>query len=135
MPTHGRSRGSLEQEILACLGAADGPRSVQQVRDDVDPGLAYTTVMTTLSRLHAKKAVQREQSGGRAFRYSLPGGADAARASITAHSMHRLLAAGEDRGGVLSKFVAELSPADEDILRRALGGGTDGIEPPAGTGR
>lgn len=119
MARRGRSRGTLEEEVLACLGAAAEPLTVQQVLDEVDPELAYTTVMTTLSRLHAKNAVAREQSG-RAFRYSLPGGPAAARASMTAHSMHRLLEAGVDRRGVLSKFVAELSRDDEAMLRRML---------------
>ncbi len=119
MGAQGRSRGSLEHEVLACLGASNEPLSVQQVLDDVDPGLAYTTVMTTLSRLHAKNAVARRLSG-RAYQYSLPGGPDAARASMTARSMHRLLQAGNDHRGVLTKFVAELSPDDEALLRRML---------------
>lgn len=93
--------------------------SVQQVLDDVDPTLAYTTVMTTLVRLHAKSAIVREQAG-RAYMYSLSGGPDDARASMTAHSMHRLLEKGEDRRGVLTRFVAELSPADEKFVRRML---------------
>ncbi|MBE7187859.1 BlaI/MecI/CopY family transcriptional regulator [Jatrophihabitans endophyticus] len=123
MARHGRSRGTLEHEVLASLGSAGAPMSVQQVLDDVDPSLAYTTVMTTLVRLHAKNAVTREQSG-RAYLYSLPGGPDAARASMTAHSMHRLLDQGDDHRTVLSRFVAELSPADEKLLRRVLDGRT-----------
>lgn len=130
MARHGRSRGTLEQEVLACLGAATEPMSVQQVLEEVDPKLAYTTVMTTLSRLHVKNAVAREQTG-RAYHYSLPGGPDAARASMTAHSMHRLLEAGEDRRGVLSKFVAELRPDDEALLRRML----DAADPDRRQGR
>ncbi len=121
MSEQGRSRGSLEREILACLGAADEPMTVQQVLDDVDPSLAYTTVMTTLSRLYTKNAIAREQHG-RAYRYSLPGGPDAAQESMTAHSMHRLLATGADRRGVLSKFVAELDADDGEMLRRMLAG-------------
>lgn len=121
MARQGRSRGSLEDEVLAALGAADGPMSVQQVLDDVDPSLAYTTVMTTLARLYAKNAVTRE-AAGRAFVYSMPDGPDAARASMTAHSMHRLLDQGDDRSTVLSRFVAELSSADEKLLRRMLDG-------------
>lgn len=119
MATSGRSHGALEKEVLASLGAASTPRTVQQVLDDVDPSLAYTTVMTTLSRLFAKGAIERERSG-RAFVYSLAGGPSAARASMTAHSMHRLLDKGEDRKRVLSRFVSELSPADEMLLRRIL---------------
>ena len=93
--------------------------SVQQVLADVDPTLAYTTVMTILARLHGKNAVTREPAG-RAFLYSLPDGPEAARASMTAHSMHRLLEQGDDRGKVLSRFIAELSPADEKLLRGML---------------
>ena len=111
MARQARSRGSLEREVLGALGAASAPMSVQQVLDEVDPTLAYTTVMTTLARLYAKNAVTREPAG-RAFVYSMPGGPDAARASMTAHSMHRLLDQGEDRRSVLSRFVAELSPAE-----------------------
>ena len=95
--------------------------SVQQVLADVDPALAYTTVMTILSRLHAKNAVTREQAG-RAFVYSLPGGPDGARASMTAYSMHRLLDQGDDRRRVLSRFIEDLGPADEKLLRRMLDG-------------
>lgn len=119
MARTGRSHGALETEVLASLGAARSPRTVQQVLDDVDPSLAYTTVMTTLSRLHAKGAIERERSG-RAFVYTLAGGPSAARASMTAHSMHRLLENGADRKSVLSRFVSELSPADEKMLRRML---------------
>lgn len=119
MARQGRSRGSLEQEVLAALGATRKPMSVQQVLEEVDPSLAYTTVMTTLSRLFEKNAVVREQSG-RAYLYSVTGGPQGARASMTAHSMHRLLESGDDRRSVLSRFVDELTPADEKLLRRML---------------
>jgi predicted transcriptional regulator len=117
-----RSRGELEREVLACLGAADEPMTVQNVVDQLDAGLAYTTVMTTLSRLHAKHAVVRD-AVGRAFRYSLPDGADGAQTSMAAHSMHRLLEREGNRQGVLSKFVSELSDDDGELLRRLLDSG------------
>ncbi|WP_375474640.1 BlaI/MecI/CopY family transcriptional regulator [uncultured Jatrophihabitans sp.] len=119
MTATGRSRGALEREVLACLGASDRPMTVHEVLDELDAELAYTTVMTTLSRLHAKNAVARE-AAGRAFRYSLPGGAAAAQASMTAHSMHRLLERGENRQTVLTKFVDELTTADGELLRQLL---------------
>lgn len=81
--------------------------------------LAYTTVMTTLSRLHEKRAVERGAQG-RAYAYSLAGGAEVARSNVTAHQMHKLLDEGNDRASVLTRFVAELSPADAELLTEML---------------
>src|ERR1700749_3500879 len=47
---HGRPRGALERDVLACLAAAGRPMSPGEVRADLGDELAYTTVMTTLSR-------------------------------------------------------------------------------------
>jgi predicted transcriptional regulator len=91
-----------------------------EVRAELGDQLAYTTVMTTLSRLHAKGAISR-QAVGRGYQYELPGGPDAAQTSMTAHRMLRLLDAGADRAGVLSRFVADLRPEDEELLTNLLG--------------
>ena len=40
-------------------------------------------------------------------------------ASLAAHRMRRVLDAGGDRAGVLARFVADLSPEDEQLLGRA----------------
>jgi predicted transcriptional regulator len=119
MPGSARSRGQLEREILACLAAATDALTASEVLADLARPLAYTTVMTTLARLHDKHAVTRRQRG-RAYAYSLVGGADAAASNVTAHQMHRLLEAGNDRAGVLGRFVAELSPSDERVLTELL---------------
>ena len=102
-----------------CLAASRKPMTVQDVLDDLGTDLAYTTVMTTLSRLHAKHAIDRDDSE-RPYRYSMPSGVEGAASSMTAHRMHRLLEDGTDRRGVLSRFVADLSPEDEKLLRRLL---------------
>jgi predicted transcriptional regulator len=115
----GRRRGALEQEVLSCLAAAGRPLTVADVLADLGGGLAYTTVLTALSRLHAKGALRREPSG-RAFAYSLPEDPAAIGASVTARRMSRLLDAGEDRAGVLARFVADLSPEDERLLTELL---------------
>jgi predicted transcriptional regulator len=131
----GRAPGALEREILACLAAAGRPLSPADVRAGLGDQLAYTTVMTTLSRLHAKGAVAR-QAAGRGYVYELHGGPDDAQASMTAHRMLRLLEAGGNRAGVLSRFVADLSPGDEQLLAGLLtddpGPGAGGAEPGAG---
>jgi predicted transcriptional regulator len=89
--------------------------SASEVQTLFGGGLAYTTIMTTLSRLHAKHALTRV-SDGRAYRYSMPGGAAGAAANVTAHRMLRLLDSDQDRAGVLSRFVADLRPEDEELL-------------------
>ena len=115
----GRQRGGLEREILACLAAAARPMSPGEVRAELGDQLAYTTVMTTLSRLHAKGAVSRAPAG-RGFAYELRGGPADAQASMTARRMLALLHGGGDRAGVLSRFVADLSPEDEQMLSDLL---------------
>jgi predicted transcriptional regulator len=115
----GRPRGALERQVLACLGAAGRPLTAGEVLAELGGGLAYTTVMTTLSRLHAKGALTREPAG-RAYAYRLPGDPADVGASVTAHRMRRLLDAGEDRAGVLARFVANLSPEDERLLADLL---------------
>lgn len=117
----GRGRGGLEREVLAVLAAADGPLTAGDVLAQLDGHLAYTTVMTTLSRLHAKHALTREVSG-RAYQYALAGGAAGSQANVTAHRMLRLLETGDDRAGVLTRFVADLTPQDEHLLAELLAG-------------
>ena len=113
-----RRRGALEQQVLACLATADGPMSPAEVQAALGGDLAYTTVMTTLTRMHAKHALNRELDG-RAYRYSLADDANGAVANVTAHQMLRLLE-GTDRERVLSRFVADLDPTDEELLARLL---------------
>ena len=116
---YARPRGALEREVLACLAAAGRPLTPGDVLAGLGGQLAYTTIMTTLSRLHAKGAVSR-RAAGRSFAYELSGGPDGAEASMTAHRMLQLLQGGQDRAGVLSRFVADLSPEDEELLSALL---------------
>ena len=115
----GRARGALEREVLAVLAGTGEPRTAQEVLDEVDRDLAYTTVMTTLSRLHDKGAVERV-AVGRAYAYSLAGTPETAGNSVAARRMVRLLDAGTDRASVLARFVADLSPQDEAMLTELL---------------
>ena len=89
-----------------------------EVQTELGSELAYTTILTTLSRLHTKHALTRLPDG-RAYRYALAGGADGAAANVTAHRMLSLLE-GADRAEVLSRFVADLEPGDEALLTRLL---------------
>ncbi|GLZ49843.1 hypothetical protein Acsp06_60280 [Actinomycetospora sp. NBRC 106375] len=111
----GRGRGELESAVLEVLrtGAAMTPGEVRAALGDE---LAYTTVMTTLARLHAKGILARERRG-RAFAYR-PVSDDAGLAALR---MRRVLDDGPDRDTVLSRFVDDLSDDDEAVLRRLLG--------------
>ncbi len=118
----GRPRGALEREVLACLAAAGRPLTANDVLSDLDGDLAYTTVMTTLTRLHAKGVLNRELNG-RAYAYSVNGDRADVTMLGTAHRMRRLLEAGEDHAGVLARFVTDLSPEDEQLLADLIGNG------------
>ncbi len=117
MDTGRRPRGTLEQEVVAALAAADEPMTPAQVRDHLGTDLAYTTVMTVLARLSEKGLVTRERVG-RAYAYS----AVLDEAEVTARQMRRLLDNGDDRAAVLSRFVGVLSNEDEQLLIDLLRG-------------
>jgi predicted transcriptional regulator len=116
-----RAAGELEAAVLAVLQDAGSPLSPAEVLGRLGGGLAYTTVVTILARLHAKGTLGRHKDG-RSFRYAP---ADDP-AGLGARRLARMLDAEPDREGVLARFVSGLSGADEDLLRRALGDGAPG---------
>ncbi|MFB7511435.1 BlaI/MecI/CopY family transcriptional regulator, partial [Streptomyces broussonetiae] len=75
-----RARGELESSVLAALWAADGPLTARQVLERLPGELAYTTVLTILSRLYDKGMLVRHREG-RGYAYE-PGRDEA---SHTAH--------------------------------------------------
>ncbi|WP_181793100.1 BlaI/MecI/CopY family transcriptional regulator [Streptomyces sp. WELS2] len=100
-------------EPEAALWAADEPLTAARVQAELDSGLARTTVTTILSRLHEKGTLERERRGrGYACRPVQD------QHGLTALRMHGELARDTDRETVLARFVARLSPDDEQILRR-----------------
>jgi len=122
-----RAAGELAAEVLAVLQEAGSPLSPGDVRERIGGELAYTTVVTILSRLHAKGVLERRKSG-RAYLYApvadSPG--------LAARRMARVLDEEADREAVLARFVSELSPSDEDALRRMLADLSRGDSPPSG---
>src|SRR6266699_975916 len=64
-----RAAGELEAGVLAVLQAVGRPLRPGEVRERVGGGLAYTTVLTILSRLHAKGVLERRKAG-RAYVYA-----------------------------------------------------------------
>ncbi|MCX5425052.1 BlaI/MecI/CopY family transcriptional regulator [Streptomyces sp. NBC_00078] len=112
-----RARGELESDVLAALWAADGPLTARHVREALLGDLAYTTVLTILSRLYDKEMLVRHREG-RGYAYEPVRD----EASHTAQRMRSLLEGGSDREAVLTRFVSELSEQDEHVLHQLLSG-------------
>ena len=116
-----RGRGlaaELEAAVLDGYSQRGGSAlSPGEVRELIGGDLAYTTVVTILSRLHAKGVLDRRKSG-RAYLYApvadSPG--------LAARRMARVLDEETDREAVLARFVSALSDRDEELLRRMLAG-------------
>jgi predicted transcriptional regulator len=116
-----RPAGGLEAEVLAALWAIGRPRTPREVQRELGGELAYTTVMTTLTRLHDKGAVDRQRSG-RAYAYTPV----LDQAGIAASRMREMLDDGQDRRAVLAHFVDSLSAQDERLLSELLRDAGDG---------
>lgn len=115
-----RPNGALAAEVLAVLQEASGALTAGQVLERLGGGLAYTTVVTTLSRLYDKQVLSRVPSG-RAFAYAPVTDAS----GLTARRMHQVLADGPDREQVLARFVSDLATSDTALLRALLESGTE----------
>ncbi|QEV16459.1 BlaI/MecI/CopY family transcriptional regulator [Streptomyces alboniger] len=111
-----RAQGELEQQVLAALHAARGPVSAAWVQERIGGDLAYTTVMTILTRLLAKNVVTRERAG-RSFAWT-PASDEA---GLAAFRMRKVLDGESDREAVLASFVTTLTADDEQLLRELLG--------------
>ncbi|GAA3013124.1 BlaI/MecI/CopY family transcriptional regulator [Streptomyces fulvorobeus] len=110
-----RGQGQLESQVLKVLRHADGPATAGWVQEHLDGELAYTTVITILSRLYAKNAVTRAREG-RSYVWT----AASDGAGLAALRMRRVLDGERDRDAVLARFVSALSPDDEERLRVLL---------------
>jgi predicted transcriptional regulator len=122
-PPPRRGAGELEAAVLSVLWQAGRALSAGEVQQALTgqagaPELSYSTVVTILSRLHAKKALERRRDG-RAFRY-VP---VADEAGLAARRLAAMLDKEPDRHAVLSRFVADLSGSDEQLLRGLLSDG------------
>jgi predicted transcriptional regulator len=109
----------LEADVMAVLWESDEPVSVREVAERLNADraspLAYTTVMTVLSRLAGKAIVAREAQG-RGYVYT-PVVADTAEIAVRG-----VLA--EFGDAALARFVerVELDPRLRARLRKLMGG-------------
>lgn len=110
-----RPMGSLEAEVLQVLWRAEEPTTPGEVRERLDGDLAYTTVMTILSRLWQKDLVQRIKRG-RAYAYM----AVVSESDLAASRMNVALTSTSDRIATMSRFVDGLDKREAAALRALL---------------
>lgn len=122
-----RAHGELESAVLEVLWDADQPLNVSSVRERLiargvgdENDFAYTTVLTVLSRLQEKGTLTRQREG-RSYRYAPV----ADQSGLLARQVNAIIAAANDREAVLTRFVSDLTAADEHLLRSLLNPDTE----------
>ncbi|MCX4530150.1 BlaI/MecI/CopY family transcriptional regulator [Streptomyces sp. NBC_00841] len=118
-----RANGERGAEVLAVLQQAGEPLIPSEVAERIGGELAYSTVVTILTRMYAKGLLTRTPRG-RAFAYAPVTDED----GFAARRMRGVLDERPDREAVLSRFVDELTGTDEELLRQLL-------DPDTGPGR
>jgi len=110
--------GELENRVLEVLWAAAEPLTPGAVHEVVaaDRALAYTTVMTILTRLWEKGELTRRKEG-RAYAYEPV----VSREQRIAQRMQAVLGAAEDHALALNAFADALPDEQRAALRKALG--------------
>lgn len=109
--------GRLELRVLEVLWTRPGERSVRDLQVDF-PNLAYTTLMTTLDRLHKKGVLERRKEG-RAYFYSSRFTREELESYLAKNAMDALLGPPESHSSmrpVLTSFVEAVSHRDELLL-------------------
>ena len=111
----GAAFGKLEQRVLQALWRREAAASVRDLQSDF-PDIAYTTLMTTLDRLHRKSVLERIKSG-RAFLYKPKYGVEELRAQLAERALGQLLSGqAATVRPVLSSFVDAVSRHDRELL-------------------
>lgn len=120
MPRRKLPPGELENQVLEVLWTAGEPMTPGAVHEVVvaDRDLAYTTVMTILTRLWEKGELTRHKQG-RAYAYEPVVG----REQRVAQRMQAVLGAAEDHALALNAFADALPDEQRAALREALGKG------------
>jgi len=105
--------GTLELRVLEALWTCGTEASVRDILDEF-PHAAYTTVMTTMERLHRKGALDRRKDG-RAFLYRPVSSRDEMERGLVTRALEPLLRGGSAQP-ILSCLVDEVSRHDERLL-------------------
>jgi predicted transcriptional regulator len=104
--------GALELRVLEVLWERGAEVAVRDVLPHF-PNAAYTTVMTTMERLHRKGVLERRKAG-RAFLYRPAQSREALESRIIVRTLEPLLNGNAEP--VLSCLVEEVSRHDEKLL-------------------
>ena len=106
--------GPLETRLLELLWARSGRATVRELQHAC-PGLAYTTIMTTLDRLYRKRLLLRHQDG-RAFSYEPRCSRDELLSELVSGHVTDLLGASQQSAVILSTLVRAVCDADTRLL-------------------
>lgn len=107
--------GALELRVLDALWARGAASTVRDLEAGVG-GVAYTTLMTTLDRLHRKGVLVREKAG-RAFSYRPKLSRDALLSSVAGDALAAILGPrGVELRPVVSFLVDAVRREDRDAL-------------------
>jgi predicted transcriptional regulator len=106
--------GSLELRVLDALWRRGAPASVRDLQTGF-PRTAYTTLMTTLDRLH-RKGVLARMKAGRAFLYKPRCTREELRRGLAENALGAILGPGVSAHPLLSFFLDAVSRNDEALL-------------------
>lgn len=107
--------GTLELRVLDALWARDAAQSVRDLHGQFE-GVAYTTLMTTLDRLHRKGVLDREKAG-RAFVYRPRFTREVLRSQLANEALHAVFGErASELTPILSFFVETVSREDREAL-------------------
>jgi predicted transcriptional regulator len=115
LPAVTGSLGPFETDVMEVLWSLGREASVRDVRAALLAGPAYTTVMTTMERLHRKGLLHRQRQG-RAFLYTPTLTRDGLAGRRTGKLVGQLLDGGVSAAPVLSSFVNAVSEHDRALL-------------------
>jgi len=110
----GSGLGPLETRVLEALWGAARPVTVRHVQQ-LFPDLAYTTLMTTLDRLHRKGVVERRRLG-RAFAYQPRCSRDELLGELVSGHVTDFLGASGTSTAILSTLVRAVGRRDAALL-------------------
>ena len=106
--------GPLEMHLLELLWDRTGAATVRDLQGNC-PGLAYTTIMTTLDRLYRKRLLRRRQDG-RAFAYQPRCTRAELLSELVSGHLTELLEASRQSSAVLSTLVRAVRETDAALL-------------------
>ena len=120
LPSHERSDdldalfGPLEARVLEALWTLDAPATVRDLQP-LFSGTAYTTLMTTLDRLHRKGVLEREKAG-RAFAYRHRWSRGELVSRMAAEQLGAIIAPDPALQPLVSFFVDAVNRRDAEVL-------------------